>query len=97
VSAGGGIHPAWNPKGGEIFYRRGEDMMSVTVSFASSGSTLTAPEKLFTGRYGFGGGLTIPNYSVSADGKQFFMIKEQSRAILNVVLNWFDELDEKVK
>jgi Tol biopolymer transport system component len=97
VSAGGGIHPAWNPKGGEIFYRRGEDMMSVTVSFASSGSTLTAPEKLFTGRYGFGGGLTIPNYSVSADGKQFFMIKEQSRAILNVVLNWFDELNEKVK
>jgi hypothetical protein len=36
--------------------------------------------KIFTGRYGFGGGLTIPNYSVSPDGSQFFMIKEQSRA-----------------
>ena len=53
--------------------------------------------KIFTGRYGFGGGLTIPNYSVSPDGSQFFMIKEQSRAILNVVLNWFDELNAKVK
>src|SRR6188508_593207 len=38
--------------------------------------------KVFTGRYGFGGGLTIPNYSVSPDGTQFFMLKEQSRAIL---------------
>jgi Tol biopolymer transport system component len=97
VSSGGGIHPAWNPKGGEIFYRRGDDMMSVKVAFGASGPMLAAPVKVFTGRYGFGGGLTIPNYSVSPDGNQFFMIKEQSRAILNVVLNWFDELNAKVK
>ena len=97
VSSGGGIHPAWNPKGGEIFYRRGDDMMSVKVTFGSSGPALTSPAKVFTGRYGFGGGLTIPNYSVSPDGNQFFMIKEQSRAILNVVLNWFDDLNAKVK
>jgi hypothetical protein len=97
VSSGGGIHPSWNPKGGEIFYRRGDDMMAVKVTFGSSGPVLTSPAKLFTGRYGFGGGLTIPNYSVSADGNQFFMIKEQSRAILNVVLNWTDELNAKVK
>ena len=97
VSSGGGIHPAWNPRGGEIFYRRGDDMMSVKVTFGSSGAVLASPLKLFTGRYGFGGGLTIPNYSVSPDGNQFFMIKEQSRAILNVVLNWFDELKTKVK
>jgi hypothetical protein len=96
-SAGVGIHPSWNPKGGEIFYRRGDDMMAVKVTFGSSGPVLTSPAKLFTGRYGFGGGLTIPNYSVSADGNQFFMIKEQSRAILNVVLNWTDELNAKVK
>jgi Tol biopolymer transport system component len=97
VSSGGGIHPTWTPKGGEIFYRRDDDMMSVRVTFGAAGPVLTPPAQLFNGRYGFGGGLTIPNYSVSADGQHFFMIKEQSRAILNVVLNWFEELSARVK
>ena len=97
VSSTGGIHPTWNPKGGEVFYRRGDDMMSVRVTFGPAGPVLSPPEKLFTGRYSFGGGLTMANYSVTPDGNNFLMIKEQSRAILNVVLNWLDEVKAAVK
>ena len=97
VSSTGGIHPAWNPKGGEIFYRRGDDMMSVRVTFGPAGPVLAPPEKLFTGRYSFGGGLTMANYAVTPDGNNFLMIKDQPRAILNVVLNWLDEVKAAVK
>jgi Tol biopolymer transport system component len=97
VSSGGGIHPTWNPKGGEIFYRRGDDMMSVRVTFGGTGPALAPPEKLFTGRYSFRGGLTMANYSVTPDGDRFLMIKDQPRAILNVVLNWLDEVRAAVK
>jgi hypothetical protein len=57
----------------------------------------TPPVRLFTGRYGFGGGLTMANYGVAPDGDHFILIKEQSRAILNVVLNWFDDVAAAVK
>jgi hypothetical protein len=97
VSSAGGIHPTWHPKGGEIFYRSGDNMMSVRVTFGAAGPTLTPPVRLFTGRYGFGGGLTMANYGVAPDGDHFIMIKEQSRAILNVVLNWFDDVTAAVK
>ena len=39
-------------------------------------------------------------YDVSADGQRFVMIKEDERAAtatqINVVLNWFEELKQKV-
>jgi Tol biopolymer transport system component len=97
VSSTGGIHPMWNPKGGEIFYRRGDDMMSVRVTFGPAGPVLAPPEKLFTGRYSFGGGLTMANYAVTPDGQHFLLIKDQPRAILNVVLNWLDDVKAAVK
>ena len=46
---------------------------------------------------GAGGGLTMANYSVTPDGNNFLMIKDQPRAILNVVLNWLDEVKAAVK
>jgi hypothetical protein len=91
VSSAGGMHPTWNPKGGEIFYRLADDMFSVRMTVTPAGPALAPPVKLFSARYGFGGGLTIPNYAVMPDGERFVMVKEQSRAILNVVLNWFEE------
>ena len=44
---------------------------------------------------------TFPNYDVSPDGQRFLMLKpiEQARAAptqINVVLNWFEELKQKV-
>jgi hypothetical protein len=60
------------------------------------------PRLLFEGNYvaGTGGGAGA-TYSVSPDGQRFLMTKtpEQPQAALtqiNVVLNWFDELKQKV-
>jgi Tol biopolymer transport system component len=92
VSSSGGLHPVWNPKGGEIFYRSGTRMMSVRMTMMPAGPSLSPPATLFSGRYAFGGGLTIPNFAVANDGDHFIVVKEQSGAHLNVVLNWFDEL-----
>jgi len=91
VSTQGGTQPVWNPNGREIFYRNEDKMMAVSVSGADP--TLSEPTLLFEQRYAFGGGLTIPNYDVSADGQRFVMVKEESNASrLNLVLNWFEEL-----
>jgi hypothetical protein len=45
--------------------------------------------------------LTNPNYDVSPDGQRFLMLKpgEQAQTAptqINVVLNWFEELKQKV-
>ena len=42
---------------------------------------------------------SIPDYDVSPDGQRFLMVKagqEQAAAQINVVLNWFEELKQKV-
>jgi len=96
VSSAGGIHPLWNPvwtpQGGEILYRSGDKMMSVRLTVTPTGAAnLGAPVELFSGRYAFGAGNTIPNFSVTSDGERFLLVKE-SGASLNVVLNWFEEL-----
>jgi hypothetical protein len=48
----------------------------------------------FEQRYAFGAGITIANFDVSLDGQEFIMVKDESSAgRLNVVLNWFSELE----
>ena len=47
-----------------------------------------------TGFYPF-----LANYDVSPDGQRFLMVKasgQESVATMNVVLNWFEELKERV-
>jgi eukaryotic-like serine/threonine-protein kinase len=99
ISTEGGAEPAWNPNGRELFYRSGNKMMAADVatqpSFAAG-----KPRVLFEGQYMPSQG-TSPNYDVSPDGQRFLMLKpvEQAQAAptqINVVLNWFEELKQKV-
>ena len=99
ISAEGGMEPVWNPNGRELFYRSGEKMMAVDVATQPSFSA-GKPHLLFEGPY-LPTRLTFPNYDVSRDGQSFLMLKpvEQSEAAptqINVVLNWFEELKQKV-
>jgi hypothetical protein len=93
----GGTEPVWNPNGRELFYRSGNKMMAVdTGSGTSSGLTAGKPRMLFELPY-----LPTANYDVSRDGQRFLMLKptEQAQAAptqINVVLNWFEELKQKV-
>ncbi len=93
ISTEGGTQAIWNPNGKEIFYRNGDKMMTVEMS-TTPDLALSPPRLLFEQRYAFGAGITIANFDVSRDGQRFIMVKDESSAgRLNVVLNWFTDLN----
>jgi serine/threonine-protein kinase len=98
VSTEGGTEPVWNPKGRELFYRNGNKMMAVDVTTQPTFS-VGKPKMLFEGPY-VPTPRSFPNYDVSPDGQRFLMLKaadqSQESAQINVVLNWFEELKQKV-
>jgi serine/threonine-protein kinase len=98
ISTEGGGEPVWNPKGRELFYRSGNKMMAVDVTtqpIFSAGK----PKMLFEGPY-VPTPRSFPDYDVSPDGQRFLMLKANERAQapaqINIVLNWFEELKQKV-
>ena len=104
ISQAGGFSPVWGPDSRELFYRNGSttDMMAVRIetdpTFISS-----APEVLFRGiayRWAYAG--ILRPFDIAPDGQRFLMIRESDRADgvlpsrINVVLNWHQELLERV-
>jgi hypothetical protein len=74
-------------------------MMAVEIA-TQPGFVAGTPRMLFEGRYE---AVPVPihNFDVSPDGQRFLMLKpseqEQSEHTqINVVLNWFEELKQKV-
>lgn len=54
---------------------------------------LSAPRTLFDKQFGFGQNITIPNYSLSNDGRDFVMVEQEPGGRhLNLVLNWLQSL-----
>ena len=99
ISTEGGSEPVWNRNGGELFYRSGDKMLAVDIA-TQPGFAAGTPRMLFEGRYQTAP-FPIANYDVSPDGERFLMLKtaEQAEAAptqINVVLNWFEELKQKV-
>ena len=96
ISTEGGTSPMWNRNGRELFYRNGDKMMAVDVG-GGSDLRLSAPRLLFEQPYAFGQTITLPNYDVRPDGQRFLMVKDEPGAgRLNVVLNWFTDLNRLV-
>jgi len=99
ISTEGGTEPVWNPNGRELFYRSGGKMMAVDIA-TQPGFTASKPRVLFEGQY-LPTPATAPNYDVSPDGQRFPMVKpseagEAAPTQINVVLNCFEELKQKV-
>ncbi len=99
ISTEGGAEPVWNPNGRELFYRSGGKMMAVDIA-TQPGFAAGKPRMLFEDQYVPTPGTTA-NYDVSSDGQRFLMLKpsEQAQAArtqINVALNWFEELKQKV-
>jgi eukaryotic-like serine/threonine-protein kinase len=96
VSSGGAGAPRWNPNGRELFYVSGDKMMAVEVTTSPSFS-VGMPHMLFE-EPNFNNG--VFNWDVSPDGQRFLMVKpveeQQAATHLDVVLNWFEELKQKV-
>jgi serine/threonine-protein kinase len=101
ISTEGGTEPAWNPNGRELFYRSGDKMMAVEITTQPSLSA-GKPKVLFAGQYQPSlNPVPNANYDVSPDGQRFLMLKpsesaEAAPTQINVVLNWFEELKQKV-
>ena len=108
VSIEGGESPAWNPKGGELFFvslpdQAGKRRM-MAVDFApGSPPRIGRPKPLFeyNPRELVLQGTSVRSYDVAPDGQRFYAVQSSFPpppvvTHINVVLNWFDELKAKV-
>lgn len=102
ISTSGGTDPLWRRDGRQLYYRLGDLMMVVDVSYGRS-LEVSKPRVLWRGNYPAGAGSscgmagpTSANYDVTPDGERFLMIEDASPnaecALLRVVSNWSLEL-----
>ena len=93
VSTGGGSNPMWSRSGKELFYVNVKKVMAVDVA-AQATFSASVPKKLFEVPLSDFGPLDI-----SPDGQRFILgvtrAQELTTTQLNVVLEWFKELQEE--
>ena len=97
----------WREESGrvQLFYRSEDKYMAVPVKTEPTFSFET-PKILFQGTYIIPGNPFLRNWDIHPDGKRFLMVKPFTVADsestsagsrrINVVLNWFEELKERV-
>ena len=108
VTQEGGAFPLWSADGQEMFYRRsfttgstGGILMSVDIAI-DPGFTFSNEQALQL--QGFLIFPTYRDYDITPDGERFLMVfpaeqtgsGEAARPQINIVLNWFEELKERV-
>jgi hypothetical protein len=102
ISTNGGTDPLWRHDGRQLYYRLGDQMMVVDLSYGPS-LKASKPRVLWRGNYLAGAGSscgmagpTSANYDVTPDGERFLMIEDASSTAeserLRVVSNWSVEL-----
>ena len=104
ISREGGYWVLWSRDGGELFYRSvstssGNRLRSVDIEtepdFSFSNERILSPE-------GFSVVAFFRDYDITPDGERFVMILPEvesdasATSSINVVLNWFEELKERV-
>jgi eukaryotic-like serine/threonine-protein kinase len=97
VSTTGGRQPVWRRDGKELFYRTDAGGIMAVAVKADSAFEAAAPQELFRARIqqGFAGRY---DYAVTADGQRFLVnsVVSESRPMATVVLNWQEELKQRV-
>jgi len=97
ISTDGGIRPVWARDGRELFYLRGDALMSVAITTRPA-FTASVPRSLFQRRTA--GGFVEPSYDVTPDGQRFVMAQgseqEHPPTQLTLVLGWLGELERRV-
>ena len=100
ISTDGGNEPVWSRDGRRLFYVNGDKMMAVDITTQPAFSP-GPPRMLYQGRFLSGWDLNATSgYDVSLDGRRFLRVQaaepEQPHRHINVVINWFRELTERV-
>ena len=100
VSTDGGNLPVWSPDGKELFYRKGDAVMVVSLTTVGSSFRAEKPDLLFELET-VGDPFRKP-YDIAPDGQRFVWLKREDavekkdQAHLRFVFNWFDEVEAKV-
>ncbi len=101
ISIGGGREPLWSPDGGELFYRSPRGLMAVPILDMEPTLRAGTPAILFDQPYARF--IERRNYDIHPDGQRFLFLKEgaatddpAAEPQIVVVLNWFQELLERV-
>jgi Tol biopolymer transport system component len=95
VSIDGGTEPVWSRAGDELYYRRGDSLMAVSVRSARRLDVSPPREVLRSPAPPSAGG--NPSYDVSPDGTRFLMLRPAAASnvdLIHFVLDWFTELRE---
>ncbi len=90
VSVAGGANPSWSPDGSELYYFQNRQFIAVTARYD--------PEFRVAGRRTLFEGDFVQyrwqrQYDVHPDGEHFVMIENPPGGHLEVILNWFSELE----
>jgi len=88
VRAAAGLFGKWGPDGRELFYRAGDDLISVQVR---STSPLVLGDRRKRLDVSALDSMYFHDFDVSPDGRHFMMIKgglQREPTHLNVLLNW---------
>jgi hypothetical protein len=106
ISQNGGFWPLWSPEGSELFYRPISSSAGITLR---SVDIVTEPAFGFSNEQtlpveGFNVVANYRDYDISPDGTRLLMVfpadrpdsGEPARSQINIVLNWFEELKERV-
>jgi Tol biopolymer transport system component len=97
VSTDGGTGPVWSRDGRELFYRAGDDLISVEVR--STSPLVLGNRRKLLDVSGFEPGY-FHDFDVSADGQRFLFIRAEPGARptrIDVILNWFPELKRRAE
>jgi serine/threonine-protein kinase len=93
VSVAGGANPLWSPDGRELYYFQDRQFIAVRVSHDPE-FRVVSRTTLFEGdfvQYRW-----QRQYDIHPDGEHFIMIENPPGSHLEVVLNWYDELERLV-
>ena len=102
VSTNGGYSPLWSPDGKELYYRNGDTVIALPIK-SGTGLEFEKPIILFEGSYKNMSLWTVHNrlWDINRDDNRFLMLKNtapesENTSEIKIVLNWFEELKERV-
>ena len=98
ISSEGGGEASWSPRGDELFFRNGAKMMAAHRA-SGAGFAIDRMQLLFSGDF-VASRRGEAAYDVMPDGAHFLMVKQEqdpSLQRLNVVTDWFSEVEAKLR
>ncbi|HUD71136.1 MAG TPA: hypothetical protein VMQ62_04165, partial [Dongiaceae bacterium] len=97
ISTAGGTEPRWSRDGRAVFYRSGDDLMSVALA-SGNDPHAQPPRTILSDPAMLPGWSNYVNYDVAADGRRFAIIEgaDPRTTPLQVILNFTEELKRRV-